>query len=1204
MDDFASIKPHSSVVKLASCLEKIYAKVVESREKQVPEHQIKEIEFLKSQCKHDHMQLSLMSCQTLVRLVDEGVLEANGVQNSLLSMLANAGPMHFAIITESILGLQLLSLKRKTSLLKDQETYQCSYGLKTQQHPLISLLQHSSANMHDVSNKIIGICQHHDKGIRDYSIEYLRPVFLYVLCNPQTLHDVKPIWTCLLNLSGKQPEARALMQELLAWSKFNNASTCLCTSILVIEAIDHFLQREDYAQSIDLGIYQACLIKQLANYGIDPRPSLQCLLRVLHATREHTKDHYHVLLVLLSEVLHVLSPFYLADLLRIIVFVVVQERCGHEYILNMCLDGIIQWMSQTAFIPAEGLALAHQIVQRVLDTERSEQEGEIITTSQLKPAHMRNYHPDIAIAFDLATLVESFDASDNQDVFAFVDALNVKANTAFCQRLHLFLRALFLSKKPPVDCWFKIYEVILQIVKVNEGIAYDFLMTYIFKLAHESNPELQLELLRGLASFAVSKDNVPMILNTIRNLSTENGTFCVDLYLRLWRVETRTYPFLMKQIAQPLPDNDKRWELQIARTHAMREICQEKPTLHGSELLPHLSNTLNNSFDEAGDLATSLALDAIYALCDSHTVNIASTWQALGSKFRNEQRPQTLKSLYKLFGLVPLLQTPTLEYEKLADDALEQLWQAISRPGTDAAQVRNALAALKNYEPGITLNLRHIPAQFRFEIVGGGVGVGVPGGREVMDLQQEAVPGEVWVQLLQKIRPECGDAAADLISHHISSEIGGFRSGVYRLPEGKPEPRKLVGLFASSPLRAVTNYLVSQARFGDYVPEPYAVTFALRSLSKKFPKPIPPLDWSCLTSFFHLSFDARKYCIMIAKNQAVNSGTAKRLLENFLVDFEPNCFEEDLLLLFSLLPEIANSVSLQILKNFAEKVAVYCFKESQLNDFAEGCLFEKFLESVKYIFTGKCDIPEVLDVFTLIVERYMDSMNLDSRLFERYTEVVATLHPNAIDGLTTPANWWETPVGKLKKATIIRCYLVLYNEKLPNPLKWLTPIVDAYEKREEERSFFYRHLSATLYAFGSDEHSSNWIGEMFLEIQMLLAEVSNKEKVNRALYLLDTFILAVDVLSGCAVLLGSVDVVATNDKQRLSLFPESLQYLCDHIFWKDQEAKIYEFLFNLYKHIALPSSYADVFREAIICSRNKPYFDNKGVWTKYVGMRK
>lgn len=72
------------------------------------------------------------------------------------------------------------------------------------------------------------------------------------------------------------------------------------------------------------------------------------------------------------------------------------------------------------------------------------------------------------------------------------------------------------------------------------------------------------------------QDNVPIILNTIRNLSAENATFCVDLYLRLWRVETRTYPFLLKQIAQPLPDNDKRWEMEIARTHAMREICQEK----------------------------------------------------------------------------------------------------------------------------------------------------------------------------------------------------------------------------------------------------------------------------------------------------------------------------------------------------------------------------------------------------------------------------------------------------------------------------------------------------------------------------------------------------------------------------------------------------------------------------------------------------
>lgn len=589
----------------------------------------------------------------------------------------------------------------------------------------------------------------------------------------------------------------------------------------------------------------------------------------------------------------------------------------------------------------------------------------------------------------------------------------------------------------------------------------------------------------------------------------------------------------------------------------IKNIFIYRPTQHGSDLVSHLSDTLNTCTDELGDLPTSLAFDAIVALCDSHTVNIVSTWRVLNSKFRHEKRPKTLKSLYRFFAHVPLLQTPTLEFEQLVDEALDQLWLTISRSDSDAEMVQEALAALKHYEIGVLLALRHIPPQFR-QNLSVAREYTAPNGREVVDLEQETIPGEVWVQLLQKIRPECGTAAADLIAHHISLEINGYRSGVYRLPEGRPEPRKLQGLYVTSPLRAVVSYLVNQSKFGEHVAEPIAVTNALRAISKKFPKPIPPVDWCFLHTFFHMSFDARKYCILIAKNQLLHSGTARRLLENFLSQFEPNCFEEDLQLLFSILPEISNGVSLTILKSFAEKVSLYCFKESQLAGFNEGCIFEKLLDSIKYIFTGKCDIPEVLDIFTLIVERYMDSMDVESRLFERYTEVVAVLPQNAIEGLTSPANWWETPIGKLKKATIIRAYLVLYNTQLSNPLKWLNPIVDAFATRKEEQIYFFRHLSATLYAFNSDEHSCNWMMEMFIQIQALLAESSNKEKLDKVLYLLDIFIISIDVLSGCAVLLGNLDIVATNRLERLQIFPESLQFLCDHVFWKDQESKVSE----------------------------------------------
>lgn len=90
MEEFKTITLTSSVVKISSCLEKIYNKICESREKKIAEHNIKEIEFLKTQCKADNVQLSLMSGQTFVRLVEAFVLDGTNVLNMLISMLPNS----------------------------------------------------------------------------------------------------------------------------------------------------------------------------------------------------------------------------------------------------------------------------------------------------------------------------------------------------------------------------------------------------------------------------------------------------------------------------------------------------------------------------------------------------------------------------------------------------------------------------------------------------------------------------------------------------------------------------------------------------------------------------------------------------------------------------------------------------------------------------------------------------------------------------------------------------------------------------------------------------------------------------------------------------------------------------------------------------------------------------------------------------------
>lgn len=71
--------------------------------------------------------------------------------------------IQYTAISEGVIGLLLLDLRKSTILLKNDEEYICPYGLKPPEHPLIFLLQNKDVNINDLANKINGICTHHDK---------------------------------------------------------------------------------------------------------------------------------------------------------------------------------------------------------------------------------------------------------------------------------------------------------------------------------------------------------------------------------------------------------------------------------------------------------------------------------------------------------------------------------------------------------------------------------------------------------------------------------------------------------------------------------------------------------------------------------------------------------------------------------------------------------------------------------------------------------------------------------------------------------------------------------------------------------------------------------------------------------------------------------------------------------------------------------
>lgn len=58
--------------------------------------------------------------------------------------------------------------------------------------------------------------------IRQNSIEFLRPVFLHAICNPNVTEHTKLIWTCVLSQVGKSNKSLDLLYEVFKWNRVSN----------------------------------------------------------------------------------------------------------------------------------------------------------------------------------------------------------------------------------------------------------------------------------------------------------------------------------------------------------------------------------------------------------------------------------------------------------------------------------------------------------------------------------------------------------------------------------------------------------------------------------------------------------------------------------------------------------------------------------------------------------------------------------------------------------------------------------------------------------------------------------------------------------------------------------------------------------------------------------------------------------------------
>lgn len=210
------------------------------------------------------------------------------------------------------------------------------------------------------------------------------------------------------------------------------------------------------------------------------------------------------------------------------------------------------------------------------------------TIQNISIQNVQYMHPLIAMNYNMVQLSTKLctelclDVVHTKRLDRFIDV--VKTNKEFASEMHMFLRSILLSIENSVllGKWRDILKQLLASAKENSHLAGGTIYFILYMLAKESDGRKQMDLLRGLTSFSGVKENIPLILNTYRSLSSSTSAelqiISIDLHTRLWLAENRTYQFLHKVL---ISDDDKlsvsdKWEMNVVKANAIKEICAQK----------------------------------------------------------------------------------------------------------------------------------------------------------------------------------------------------------------------------------------------------------------------------------------------------------------------------------------------------------------------------------------------------------------------------------------------------------------------------------------------------------------------------------------------------------------------------------------------------------------------------------------------------
>lgn len=873
--------------------------------------------------------------------------------------------------------------------------------------------------------------------------------------------------------------------------------------------------------------------KNLVKFSMDPTSNYKLILSQCDLIQPQSAN---IVLFLLSEILQDTAAVHIPKLIDCLNELIIVKKLGHRIILNMILDGLVQVMAYPSFAGKQ-LSSAECLLNHIRCENKTSSSD---TSSFTSPCLSINSH--LSNARDLSIMLET------KLDFQFKRISN-DADRCFWIRNQLVLRGFLHSDEIEFQNWTTILLNLIDVSKNDENLKNSLVMPLLFKLSGSSNPRMKLAILQNIIQLGATNE----IFSTIKALSIGLlRSMSIDLHLRMWRIEPRTYPFLLKALTEKNKQDVDDKYLDIVRAATIKEICDSRPQ-HGTELVSLISEILNQSLNtKDGEIPAALAIESITILCQNHIINIVSTWKAISLTTRYEKRPRVIKSLCKFFAIVPSLKRTNLEYENLMKEIFARLWHMVQWGGYH--EIECALDAIKswNYD---TLTLDMIPDTFREGIA---LPVAPTEAMEVSILDLE-VPGECYVQLLMKVHLSALSAAGNLLIHYISCEIAEFRSGHYIVKDNHPEPINYKNLPKQSILKALIHFLIQQTttKKAEKQVDEAIVLEVLRILAHKYLRPLPPLNWCFLHELFHKSAELKTLSLMIAAKQSIISGTAKRLIENFIISIDGQS-AEDVYLALDCLDDLCAGVSSEVIRTFMETVIKNYRDDSLFFDKIQKCLQQNIsnqdnLIQVMSIVTANCELP---------------------------VEVIQVIPPKLLDAI----NYQLT----LKQRIRFRCEVLKKNDNVENQIGWITELM---MESIESREYFTQSFMNLL--LESDKFpKKKFTFDLIIIMQNMLVE--KDFDIHKITFYLEIFATSIAVASGYFRMLDDAITV-------WRIFAQSIQLLSQHLFWSNEMGKFFEFMLHiLSSNLEISSEISSAFKSGIILCRDHSYFAKPKLWQKFV----